>query len=507
MKKVLSFLTSRLFVFAFCILVQASLLVLGVSLLSNYGLYLYGFFSLLSLITIFVIVSKRDNPINKISWVIPVALFPVLGWLFYYLVGRKHISHKRKKRYLQISQDTEKLIVQDENILLELAKKSPAVAKQVSYIRSTVRMAAYQNTYSEFLSPGQAFFERLCEELKKAKHFIFMEYFIIQEGKMWNTILDILAKKASEGVEVKMMYDDLGCIQTVPTLYYKKLQKLGIEVKIFNVFTPSIDVFMNYRDHRKITVIDGNVGFTGGNNLADEYINQIDKHGIWHDSSIMFKGEAVWSFSVMFLQMWQYYEAKKLDFEKYRPTVSYTGEGCVLPFGDGPLDDHLVGENVYINMIANAKKYVSITTPYLILDNEMITALSVAAQSGIKVSIVTPANPDKWYVHMVTRYNYTPLVEAGVEIYEFTGGFIHSKTMVCDDEVAVVGTQNFDFRSFYLHYECAAFMWKTSAVPQVKADHDYCHARSHKITLTECKSHPWYTRMLQACLNVFSPMM
>lgn len=507
MKKLLSFLTSRLFIFAFGILIQAALLVLAVVYLSNYGIYVYSFFTLLSIITVFIIVSKRDNPINKLSWVIPVAMFPIFGWLIYYLAGRKHLSKKRVTRYNEILEGTSCLVSQEADIITRLEEESPFVSRQVSYIRNITRMPLYKNTYTEFLSPGEKFFERLCEELEKAKHFIFMEYFIIQEGKMWDTILEILARKAGEGVEVKMMYDDLGCIQTVPTLYFRKLQKLGIEVKIFNVFTPSIDVFMNYRDHRKITVIDGNVGFTGGNNLADEYINEIDKHGRWHDSSIMFKGEAVWSFSLMFLQMWQYYENDKLDYNKYRPTMTYTGEGYVLPFGDGPLDDHLVGENVYINIISNARKYVSITTPYLILDNEMITALCVAAQSGVRVSIVTPGIPDKWYVHMVSRYNYTALVEAGVEIYEFTGGFIHSKTMVCDDEIAVVGTQNFDFRSFYLHYECAAYMWKTSAVSQVKADHEYCHSRSHRVTLTECKSRPWPIRMLQACLNVFSPMM
>lgn len=507
MKKILNFLTSRLFIFALCILVQVVILVLMILFLSNYGLYMYGFFTLLSIISILIIVSKKDNPIYKLAWVIPVALVPVLGWFLYYVAGRNIISKKRKVRMHEVYEQTYNLAVQDESIFSDLKEHNPRIAKQVNYIKNVTALPIYKNSQSEFLSPGIKFFERLCQELEKAEKFIFMEYFIIQEGKMWDTILEILARKAKSGVEVKMMYDDFGCIQTVPTFYYKKLRELGIDVHVFNVFTPSVDMFMNYRDHRKITVIDGNVAFTGGNNLADEYINAIDKHGYWHDSSIMIKGDAVWSFSVLFMQMWQYYSPSPLDYAKYRPTQSFEGTGYIMPFGDGPLDGNLTGENVYMNMIANAQKYVSITTPYLILDNEMITTLCAAAQSGIKVTIITPQNPDKWYVHMVTRYNYTALIEAGVEIYELKDGFIHSKTMVCDDEVGVVGTQNFDFRSFYLHYECAAFLYNATAVSQVREDHLYCLSRSQRITLEECKNRSLAVRATQSVLNIFSAMM
>lgn len=507
MKKILSFVTSRLFIFALCILAQATILVLMIAYLSNYGLYMYGFFSLLSLFTILGIVSKKDNPIYKLAWVIPVALFPALGWFLYFVAGRNKVSKIRKERMANVFETTKGLAAQDKSIFDDLAATHPNVAKQVRYIQNVTGLPIYKNTQTEFLSPGVSFFERLCEELLKAEKFIFMEYFIIQEGKMWNTILDILAQKVKQGVEVKMMYDDIGCIQTVPTFYHKKLRQLGIEVHVFNVFTPSLDMFMNYRDHRKITVIDGNVGFTGGNNLADEYINEIDKHGYWHDSSIMLKGEAVWSLSVLFMQMWQYYSDNPLDYSRYRPTESFEALGYVMPFGDGPLDGHLTGENVYMNMIANAKSYVSITTPYLILDNEMITVLCAAAQSGVRVSIITPENPDKWYVHMVTRYNYTTLIEAGVEIYELKNGFIHSKTMVCDDEIGIVGTQNFDFRSFYLHYECAAFLYHAAAVLQARKDHIKCLARSRRVTLAECKNRNIFVRATQSVLNVFSAMM
>ncbi len=507
MKKILRFLTSRLFIFGICIFAQILALVLMVLFLSQYGFYMYAAFSIMSFITILYIVSKNDNPIFKLAWVTPIALFPLLGWFIYYIAGKNKKSEAKATRIKTIYNLTKDLAIQDETIIDDLKKNHIEISKQVTYIRNTTLLPIYKNTITEYLSPGEAFFDCLCKELEKAEKFIFMEYFIIQEGEMWDKILDILAKKAFQGIEVKMMYDDLGCISTLPTNYYKKIRDLGIEVHVFNVFKPSIDTFMNYRDHRKITVIDGNVGFTGGANLADEYINSVDRFGYWKDSSIMLKGEAVWSLSVLFLQMWQYYDYDDINYQKYRPTKEETANGYVMPFGDGPLDDHLIGEMVYINMINNARNYISITTPYLILDNEMITALCCAAQSGIKVSIITPGNPDKWYVHLVTKYNYQTLVEAGVEIFEYTGGFMHAKTVVCDDELAIVGTQNFDFRSFYFHFECGVLLYNTDSVATVKKDHVDCFERSKRITLDECRNQNWFVRVLQSFLNLFSPLM
>ncbi|MFZ2538104.1 MAG: cardiolipin synthase [Oscillospiraceae bacterium] len=507
MKKILRFLTSRLFIFGICIFVQVLALVLMVLFLSQYGFYMYGAFTLMSFITILYVVSKKDNPIFKLAWVTPIALFPLLGWFIYYLAGKNKISKIKVERFKSIYKLTKSLTVQDETIINDLKENHCAISKQVTYIKNTSFLPIYKNTITEYLSPGETFFKRLCEELEKAEKFIFMEYFIIQKGEMWDRILDILAKKVAHGVEVKMMYDDLGCINTVPTSYYKKIRDLGIAIHVFNVFKPSIDTFMNYRDHRKITVIDGNVGFTGGINLADEYINLVDRFGYWKDSSIMLKGEAVWSLSVLFLQMWQYYDYDDINYQKYRPTEHCHANGYVMPFGDGPLDDHLIGEMVYINMINNARNYISITTPYLILDNEMITSLCCAAHSGIKVSIITPGNADKWYVHLVTRYNYQTLVEAGVEIFEYTGGFIHAKTVVCDDELAIVGTQNFDFRSFYLHFECGVFLHNTDSIAAIRKDHIDCFVSSKRITLDECRNENWFVRVLQSFLNLFSPLM
>ena len=251
----------------------------------------------------------------------------------------------------------------------------------------------------------------MVEELKKAKKYIFLEYFIIQEGKMWNTILDILKEKADEGVDVRVIYDDMGCIMTLPTGYDKKLREMGIKCSIFNPFVPILSSKFNTRDHRKICVIDGNVGFTGGVNLADEYINAYEKHGHWKDTAIILKGEAVFSLTAMFLSMWDYLNRMEEDYSKYYPTEwDPNAQGFVQPFTDNPLDDEAVGETVYLNLINKAKRYVYITTPYLILDSEMTTALSVAAKNGVDVRIITPHVPDKLYVHAVSRAYYEMLV-------------------------------------------------------------------------------------------------
>lgn len=505
MKKLFKFLTSRVFVFGLGMFIQVALLVLVIIFFGKYDYYAYLLFTILSLCTIIQIIASDENPIYKLAWILPIAAVPLLGWAIYLIAGKNRISKKNRKKAEAIYNSTVKNAVQDQKVIEKI--EDDEFLKQVHYIKNTALLPVHTNTQTEYLSPGETFFDKLCEELEKAEKFILMEYFIVQEGKMWDKILDILHRKAKAGVEVKMMYDDLGCIGTLPSKYYKKLEAMGIEVAVVNVFKPSVDTMLNYRDHRKITVIDGNVGFTGGNNLADEYINAYPKHGHWKDSQIMLKGDAVWNLTLIFFQIWQFYHEGKIELENYRPTEHYDASGFVLPFCDGPLDNHLIGESQYISMITNAKKYCSITTPYLILDNEVVSALRATALSGVKVSIITPGIADKWYVHLLTRHNYRTLVEAGVEIYEYEPGFIHAKTMVCDDEIAIVGTQNFDFRSFYMHFECSALLYKTTSIKDIRKDHLETIAKSKLITLENCRNPHWYVRLLQVILKPFSPLM
>ncbi len=505
MKKFVQFLTSRLFIFALLILLQAAVLVAGLLWLQELSVYFYIFCEALSLIIVFSIVSKQDNPMYKIAWIIPIMMVPVLGGFFYLLFGKRNISPRIRRRLEQLNVKNIGLNVQNPEILAEM-RANPQAAKQAYYIAQSVGYPVYKNTETIFLTPGEEKFAVMVEELKKAKKFIFLEYFIIEEGKMWNPILDILTDKVKEGVDVRVMYDDLGSIGTLPTRYYKKLQQRGIKVQVFNPFKPSLDVFMNYRDHRKICVIDGNVGITGGINLADEYINAYEKHGYWKDSSILLRGDAVWSLTTMFLTIWESETGSDENYELYRPTNLYQNDGFVQPFADSPIDWELSGENVYMNMINSATKSICIETPYLIIDNEMMTALCLAAKSGIRVDIVTPHVADKWFVHEVTRSNYKQLIQAGVNIYEFTPGFIHAKVVVVDDEYAVVGTQNFDYRSFYLHFECGVWMYRSSAIQQVSADFKEILKVSQKFALEDCKI-PWYKRPIRGFLKVFAPLM
>ena len=509
MKKILRFITQRVVITALLIVLQALLLFGFIWKLDNYFVYFYAGSVLLSLLITLGIINSKSNPAYKIAWLIPILLFPAFWGLVYLLFGSDRTGRYLRKKLQGIGTEMD-------NVIGEAYRRSgaeqlpPDAANQSRYISHCAYCPPYQNTTTEYLPLGEVKFERMVEELKKAKHYIFLEYFIIQEGKMWNTILDILRQKAAEGVDVRVIYDDMGCIMILPTGYDKTLEQMGIKCRIFNPFVPILSSRFNTRDHRKICVIDGNVGFTGGINLADEYINAYEKHGHWKDTSILLKGEAVFNLTVMFLSMWDYLDGTtgKTDYSRYYPTVwDENAKGYVQPFADNPLDDEAVGETVYLNLINKAKRYVYITTPYLILSSEMLTALTSAAKCGVDVRIITPHIPDKWYVHAVSRSHYQPLIEAGVKIYEYTPGFIHAKTFVVDDDYAVVGTINLDYRSLYLHFECAVWMYQTPSVAQVRDDFFKTQQISQEITLEECRSLSFPRRLGRSVLRVFAPLM
>lgn len=508
MKKILRFLTQRVVLTALLILIQALLLFGIIWKLNNYFIYFYAFSVLLSLLLTLRIINNKSNPAFKIAWLIPILLFPVLGGLVYLVFGSDRTGKYIRNKMGRIEKEMQDGISKA-NERSGIEKMPPDVVNQSHYISNSAHCPPYKNTTVEYLPMGEVKFERMVQELKKAKRYIFMEYFIIQEGTMWNTILDVLEEKAKEGVDVRVIYDDMGCILTLPTGYEKTLREKGIQCQIFNPFIPILSSHFNTRDHRKICVIDGNVGFTGGINLADEYINGYEKHGHWKDTAILLKGEAVFSLTTMFLSMWDYLIKKEgEDYAAYYPdSWDENAQGIVQPFADNPLDDEAVGETVYLNLINKAKRYVYITTPYLTLSNEMVTAMNTAAKSGVDVRIITPHVPDKWYVHAVSRSYYEMLVEAGVKIYEYTPGFVHAKTFVVDDEYAVVGTINLDYRSLYLHFECAAWMYKASCVTDVRDDFLKTQQMSQEITLEECRNISIPRRLGRSVLRVLAPLM
>lgn len=510
MKKILKFLFSRLVIVSLAILIQFVFLLFIILKLSSYAVYAYTGLQLISLLVVLWIITKRDNPSYKLAWVVVILMFPLLGGIVYLVFGNKSMGKKQADRirdyaYKQVEQSK---LEEVRDMTAALGECAPHLERQSRYISNVGLYPLWNNTQVEYFPLGEDFWVRLLEELQKAERFIFMEYFIIQEGKMWDPVLKILIEKAAAGVDVRLMYDDLGCIKTLPSHYHEKMEEVGIKCAVFNPFRPRLNSMFNYRDHRKITVIDGDVGFCGGLNLADEYINARVRYGHWKDTAVMLRGDATWNLTAMFLQLWSYRDGKNADYGEFRPSGKvYGNDGFIQPYGDSPIDDFNVAENIYLQIINCAKKYVYITTPYLILDNEMTTALIVAAESGVDIRIITPHIPDKWYVHAVTRSAYEQLIDAGVNIYEYTPGFIHSKMVVADDEVGVVGTANMDYRSFYLHFECGVAFFGSSVIETVKQDILATMERSELVIPDPNKKIPLLRRLGRAILKAFAPLM
>lgn len=508
--KLLRFLFSRMVIVGIILAIQVIWFVAILVEFSNYSIYITTGCTILSGIAVLWIINKPDNPAYKIAWIIPILALPILGGLLYLAFGTKKPSKRMRENLARTIGETKHLLEQDKEVFNDLKKEDEGAAGQANYIDKFAGYPIHKNTTAEYHKIGEQSYKVLLEELKKAEHFIFMEYFIIEEGIMWNSILEVLESKAKAGVDVRLMYDDVGCINLLPYGYDKQLEEKGIKCIAFNPFVPVFSVAMNNRDHRKITVIDGHTAFSGGINLADEYINEKVRFGHWKDTGIMVKGEGVWNFTLMFLQMWNAYRKTDSDYEVFKPHVNkkdeFVSDGFVQPYGDSPLDGEGVGESVYMNILNNAKRYVYIFTPYLIIDNEMNMALCLAAKRGVDVRIVTPGIPDKKMVFRLTQSYYKQLIKAGVKIYEYTPGFIHAKSFVCDDKFATVGTINMDYRSLYLHFECGVFMYNNSAIKDIKEDSLETIGKSKEITIEDC-NRGLFIRIGQVILRVFAPLM
>ncbi len=463
--------------------------------------------SLISLLVALSIVIRRDKGAYKLMWVFLILLFPLFGGLLYLLFMYQSSTRNFKKRLAKIQSETEARYFSGAGICASAESTAPEYETQLRYLQRYAHFPVYANSKTQYYSPGESYFEALLEAVKTAERYVFLEYFIVQEGKMWNSILDVLFEKAKQGVEVRLIYDDVGCFFLLPKDYAAFLRKNGIQTCVFNPFRPFLSTVQNNRDHRKIAVIDGKVAFTGGINMADEYINEFEKHGHWKDAGVRIEGAAVWSFTVMFLQMWTLCTNKEEDYNAYRAQLQLPeSDGLVLPYADSPMDTENVCEHVYLQIINNAKRYVHINTPYLILDDSMVSALCLAAKSGVDVKIVTPHKWDKRLVHFTTRSYYRELINAGVHIYEYSRGFIHSKTFVCDDTVATIGTANLDFRSLYLHFECGVWLYKSRAVAQLEKDFDATLPLCQRITKEDCKSNP-VVRLFEEIFRLIAPLM
>lgn len=512
-RKLLRIIFGRTAFVVMSLLLQISILLAGFRFLSHYMVYIYGGFTLLSAFVILYVVNKDENPSFKLAWIIPITVIPVFGTLLYLFLELQWEGKIINRKLRENISDTQPYLKQNPRYMEQLAKISRSNANLAAYIENSGSYPVYGNTNVKYYPVGEEMFEDMKKELEKAKRFIFMEYFIVERGEMWDSILEILERKVQEGVEVRFMYDGMCCLVLLPYSYPRELRAKGLKAKMFAPIRPALSTYQNNRDHRKILVIDGHTAFTGGINLADEYINRKVRFGHWKDTGIMVKGDAVTSFTMMFLQMWNITEKEPEDYGRYLrdPEFFYppelSMEGFVIPYGDSPLDQETVGELVYLDIINTARNYVHIMTPYLILNYELVQALQFAAKRGVETIIIMPHIPDKEYAFLLAKAHYEELIRAGVQIYEYTPGFVHAKVFTSDDEKAVVGTINMDYRSLYLHFECAAYIYRNEVIKDVERDFKETLAKSQVITLEECRHYPWYKKFAGRVLRLFAPLM
>lgn len=458
-----------------------------------------------------VIVNSDHDASSKITWLTTMAFLPIFGALLY-IYTTVDIGHRvLKKKVTNILKNTKNKITQDKSVIDKVEEICPDVADLNYYLNKSGRFPLYENTDVTYYPIGEKMFQSMLVELDKAKDFIFMEYFIVDDGYMWDNILEVLIKKANEGVDVRVMYDGTCEFALLPRTYPSSLEKLGIHCKVFSPVSPFISTHYNYRDHRKIMVIDGKTAYNGGINMADEYINYTHKYGHFKDVGVMLKGDAVDSFTLMFLQMWSVNE-RHCDFSKYlnvgdSPSAGgYFSNGFVMPFGDCPLDEYDVGKSVYMDILNRAKDYVYIMTPYMIMDGELENSLTFSAERGVDVRIILPHISDSFVAQALAKTHYKKLLDAGVKVYEYTPGFVHAKVFVSDDVKSVVGSINMDYRSLYHHFECATYMYGTRCIEDIKSDYKDTLAKCQQVTYESIKNDKWYIKLIGKVLKFVSPL-
>ena len=504
MTKILRALTNKIFIVAMLILIQFVLVIqFARQIIFTYN-FIYVLMMVLSTLLVVVVVNRDENPSYALAWSVVILVFPPLGAVIYLIIGGRRAPKLLRERI----SDTfgEDNLVQDDTIMQELKAISKRIQRQTQYIINGSDYPVFRNRNARYLKSGEIKFEVMLQEIEKAERFIFLEYFIIKDGYMWQTLLELLKKKVNQGVDVRLIYDDWGCATF--TDLQKQCRDAGIDVVTFNPIVPKLAIQMNNRSHRKACIVDGRSGIVGGLNLADEYINKIERFGHWKDTAVFFEGEAVHALTSMFLQFYQYYTGIKEDPENYRYHFEEKEtKGYIQAFSDAPTDEYDLGLASHLNLINNATEYIYIQTPYLIVGYEMIQALKNAATSGVDVRIIVPGIPDKVMVNQVTKSNYESLIKGGVKVYEYTPGFVHSKTMVADDKICTVGTTNMDFRSYYLHFESTVVFVDNDVVMDCKQDALDTFEVSKLITLEDVYKTPYLARLLRGFMNIFSGLL
>ena len=489
-------------------LLQAGLLVSVMFWFQEFQTHVVGGSLVLTTVAVLVVLNSDLDPTAKLTWMVVMTAAPVFGALFYWYT-RRDVGHRLLKRIMAERQiQSRHQIDQEPAVFKALEHREPGAAGMARYVRRSGCFPVYGGTETTYFPTGDAFFRRLLQELETAERFIFLEYFILDEGFMWDSILEILKRKAAAGVDVRVMYDGTCEFALLPRDYPKKMEKLGIQCQVFAPLEPFVSTHYNYRDHRKILVIDGRVGFTGGVNLADEYIGRREKYGHWTDTALMLRGPAVQSFTVMFLQLWSA-DRRSPEYHKFLsvPVEKTDAPGFVMPYSDSPLDNDRVGEQVYIDLLNRAEKYVHIMSPYLILDQQMESALCYAARRGVDVRIILPGIPDKKSAYHLAKTHFAVLNDAGVKLYTYTPGFVHAKSFVCDDQEAVVGTINLDYRSLYHHFECAVYMHSTSAVADIERDFLDTQRLCRRVTQETIRNEKCHVKLAGFVLKTIAPLL
>lgn len=492
--------------------VQVIVLGIGYHWLDEYYFFIHSATVVLSLAISVHEVNKTSEPAFKIAWIMLIAFIPVFGALLYLYLHMSPVTGELQKSYVLQQRITSSLMEQDERVFKELTERHVQAPGLAKYLRLNSGSPVYKNTRVTYYEMGEEAIEAIKEDLRKAEKFIFLEFFIINSsGTVWNEILEILKHKAKSGVEVRLSYDGMGCMGILPRRYPEILGEYGIKCKVFAPIMPLLSTYQNNRDHRKICVVDGKVAYTGGINLADEYANRIVRFGRWKDNAVRLEGSAAAGFTSLFLEVWNCAERPGSDdYAKYINMSKNAGihgaEGFVIPFGDCPLDNIAVGKRVYLDNLNNAKHYVHIMTPYLVLDSEMYETMRYAAQRGVEVALILPHIPDKPYAFWLARTYYRELLQAGIKIYEYTPGFVHAKMSVTDGERAVVGTINHDYRSLYLHYECAVYMLDVPEITKMEIDFQDTLKKCEEITPEKCAHFPVYQKLFGKVERIIAPL-
>ncbi|HEP1492444.1 phospholipase D Active site motif family protein [Streptococcus pyogenes] len=500
---------SRTTIIVLLIILQLVFLFQSYAWMEQYRVWITILESVFAITIVLYLVNSDMDAISRMTWLILIMIAPLLGSLFL-IYTKLDWGYRGLKQRINHLVDLSAPYLSDDDAILEVLKDSTSTTYHlVQYLeRSRGNFPIYNNTRVTYFPTGETFFDSLKEQLFLAKKYIFLEFFIIAEGQMWGEILSILEKKVSEGVEVRVLFDGMNELSTLSSDYAKRLEQIGIKAKSFLPISPFISTYYNYRDHRKIVVIDGEVSFTGGINLADEYINEVERFGHWKDAGLMLEGEATDSFLILFLQMWSITE-KELIIDPYLSdhSLKLPSDGYVIPYGDSPLDTDKIGKNVYIDILNHAKEYVYIMTPYLILDSEMEHALRFASERGVDIRIIMPGVPDKGVPYALAKTYYKALMSSGVKIYEYQPGFVHSKVFISDNTKAVVGTINLDYRSLYHHFECATYLYRVSVIADIVNDFNEAQKQSLLMTSDHLKQRPWYQKLIGLLVRTIAPLL